>query len=163
MAVQRQFYEKMDSLDPIEYLSQYSGGKPLAKSLVQLIYELKKKFSFSNGVINAIFEICLKENNYRIVRSDILSLAEDFKNEGIKTAEEAFEYFYETYVEEPMEIDECFEADFNHEYVETNIALIARQLYEIRKEVNERFSRIHQQLDHIEYELKQIHQRIRSQ
>lgn len=165
MATQEKFYEKMDALDPIEYLSQYSGGEPLAKPLVQLIYELKKKYSFSNGVINAIFEICLRENNYKIVRSDILSLAEEFGSIGVTTSEEAFQYLQEEdmpYEEEQEDLDVGLETDFNYEYVETNIALIARQLHELRKEVNERFRRIHQQLDQIEYQLEQIHNRIRS-
>jgi hypothetical protein len=159
MAIRENFYEKMDALDPIEYLSQYSGGEPLKKQLVQLVYDLKKKYSFKNGVINAIFEICLRENNYKIVRSDILSLADEFYRAGIMTSEEAFQYIQE----EEMEYDDDFdELDFNYEYVETSIALIARQLHQLRKEVNEKFKQLHQQLDQIEYQLEQIHERIRS-
>lgn len=163
MTGHEKLYEKMDALDPIEFLSLYAGGEPLAKPLVQLVYELKQNYSFTDGVINAIFEICLRKNNYKIVRSYILGLAEEMHQARAANAQEVFQYMQEEELESAMEspVDD-WESDFNHEYVETNIALIARQLHELRKEVNDKFKRIHQRLDQIEYRLEQLNHRLRS-
>ncbi|KPC77922.1 hypothetical protein ADL26_01640 [Thermoactinomyces vulgaris] len=150
---------KMENTEPVEFLRQYTGGQPLSKQLVQLVYELKKTHAFSNGVINALFEYCLIENNYKIVRTYVLQLAEELDEVGVRNAHEVFRYLRERpYQKRQPESSPHVsdDADYNMEYVETNIALIAKQLHELRKEMNLKFNLMNQQLDQIERRLSQV-------
>ncbi|MGA9172394.1 MAG: hypothetical protein WBZ33_00210 [Thermoactinomyces sp.] len=149
---------RLETLDPLEFLGQFTGGQPVTKPLGQLIYDLKKNYAFSNGVINALLQFCLEENDYKIVRSHVMNIAEELDAARVRTAQDVFAYLradsrHNQSGKSPS--TRSFES-FNSEYVETNIALIARQLHEVRQEVNVRFQQIQRQLDRIESQLGQL-------
>jgi replication initiation and membrane attachment protein DnaB len=155
-AVDKQM-QKLETMDPVDFLRQFTGGQPVAKPLVQLIYELRKKYSFSNGVINSILEYCLLENDYKIVRSHVFELADELDEVGVKNAQEVYDYLSTGNLGSQSEVkDDPIEKEYNCEYVETNIALIARQLHELRQQMNHKFKHINQQLDLIERRLEQL-------
>lgn len=159
----RDIHEKMETMDPVYFLSQYTGGQAVSKQLVQLIYELKERYSFSNGVINILFEFCMLENDYKIIRTYVLKLAEELFRRKIRTGKEAFHYLQDLQKRKhkasssPSSRTSIPEnQEYNMEYVETNIALLARQLHELRKEIKERFLKMDQQLNQIESRLKHL-------
>nr|WP_255516973.1 MULTISPECIES: DnaD domain protein [Thermoactinomyces] len=150
-------------MDPVYFLRQYSGGQAVSKQMVQLIYELKERYSFSNGVINVLLEFCMLENNYKITRADVLNLAEDLFRRNIATGKEALHYLkslqkrkHPSSPPDASRTSNPESREYNMEYVETNIALLARQLHELRKEIKESFVKMDQQLDQIELRLKQL-------
>ncbi|MBH8597500.1 MULTISPECIES: hypothetical protein [unclassified Thermoactinomyces] len=149
---------KLETMDPLEFLGQFTGGQPVAKPLGQLVYDLKKNYAFSNGVINALFQVCLEENDYKIVRSHVMNMAERLGAAMVRTAQDVFAYLQADSRQSKTgnrQKTRNFDS-FNSEYVETNIALIARQLHEVRQEVNIRFQQIQKQLDRIESQLGQL-------
>ncbi|MFC7441496.1 DnaD domain protein [Laceyella putida] len=157
MTTQEKQLLKMENTEPIEFLRLYTGGQPISKQLVQLVYELKKNYAFSNGVVNALFEHCLVENNYKIVRTYVLQLADELDEAGVRNAQEVFRYLRERqYQKQPQIHTAAVDPDVNMEYVETNIALIAKQLHELRKDVNTKFRQMNQQLEQIERRLAQV-------
>lgn len=148
---------KMENTEPVEFLRHYTGGQPISNQLVHLVYELKKNYAFTNGIINALFEYCLVENNYKIVRTYVVKLAEELAEVGVRNAKDVFRYLSEkSYQKQQQPESPSVEQDYNMEYVETNIALIAKQLHELRKEVNIKFRQMDQQLEQIERRLAQV-------
>jgi replication initiation and membrane attachment protein DnaB len=150
---------RLETMDPVEFLSRYAGGKPVPKQLVQMIQELRHRYAFPNGVINGLLEYCLLENNYQIERTMVMELADELREAGVQSGREAFTHLKSLEWGEEEEEDMLMrERDFpyNPEYVETNIALIARQLHELRKDVQRKFQRMNQQLDQIERKLEKI-------
>jgi replication initiation and membrane attachment protein DnaB len=159
----RDIHEKIEAMDPVYFLRQYSRGQAVSKQMVQLIYELKERYSFSNGVINVLLEFCMLENNYKITRADVLNLAEDLFRRNIATGKEALHYLkslqkrkHPSSPPDASRTSNPESREYNMEYVETNIALLARQLHELRKEIKESFLKMDQQLDQIESRLKQL-------
>lgn len=159
----RDIHKKMETMDPVYFLSQYTGGQAVSKQLVQLIYELKERYSFSNGVINILFEFCMLENDYKIIRTYVLKLAEELFRRKIRTGKEAFHYLQDLQKRKHKASSSSSSRtsipenqEYNMEYVETNIALLARQLHELRKEIKERFLKMDQQLNQIESRLKHL-------
>ncbi|SEM99851.1 hypothetical protein [Lihuaxuella thermophila] len=150
--------QQLENVDPVELLSEYNGGKPVPKPLIQIIYDLKEKFRFSNGVINGLLEFCLEENNHAISRAHVFKLAEELSLYRARNAREAYSYLKNAspgYLK-TEKLTKSIEMEYNAEYVETNIALIARQLHDLRKEVNVKFNQMNQHLDQIEKHLKQL-------
>jgi replication initiation and membrane attachment protein DnaB len=150
---------RLETMDPVEFLSQYTGGRPVPKHLVQVIQELRHRYAFSNGVINGLLEYCLLKNNYQIELTMVMELAEELRESGVRSGREAFTHLKSLkWVEEEEEDIPERERDlpYNPEYVETNIALIARQLHELRKDVQRKFQRMNQHLDKIEKKLEKI-------
>ncbi len=159
----RDIQEKIEAMDPVYFLRQYSRGQAVSKQMVQLIYELKERYSFSNGVINVLLEFCMLENNYKIIRADVLNLAEDLFRRNISTGKEALHYLkslqkrkHPSSSPDVSRTSNPESREYNMEYVETNIALLARQLHELRKEIKESFLNMDQQLDQIESRLKRL-------
>lgn len=159
----RDIQEKIETMDPVYFLSQYTGGQPVSEQMVQLVYELKERYSFSNGVINVLFEFCMLENNYKITRTYVLKLADELFRRKIRTGKEALHYLQSLqnrkHKSSPSDSSRTSIPDnqeYNMEYVETNIALLARQMHELRQEIKERFLKMDQQLNQIEARLKQL-------
>lgn len=150
--------QNIETMDPVYFLRQYTGGQPVSKPLIQLIHELREGYSFPNGVINSLFEFCLLENNYKIVRSDVLELADEIYEKNIQTGQEAF-YYLQQRKYSPPPSSYCSPPDqneYNMDYVETNIALLARQLHEFRNELKGCVQRMNKQINRIESRLEQL-------
>jgi hypothetical protein len=81
---------RLETMDPVEFLSQYTGGRPVPKHLVQVIQELRHRYAFSNGVINGLLEYCLLKNNYQIELTMVMELAEELREAGVRSGREAF-------------------------------------------------------------------------
>lgn len=75
---------------PVTYLANLQGGK-VAKSEKDIIdflaFELKLKFE----VINVLIEFCIENNNGKIIRNYIETVASSWKRMGIDTAKKALE------------------------------------------------------------------------
>ncbi len=150
--------ENIETMDPIYFLRQYTGGQTVSKPLMQLIHELKKRYSFPNGVINSLFEFCLMESNYKISRSNVLELAEEIYERNITTGKETFYYLQQRKFTPPPS-PSCSPPDqneYNMDYVETNIALLARQLHEFRNELKGCVRQMNKQIGRIESRLEQL-------
>lgn len=151
-------HENIETMDPVYFLRQYTGGQAVSKPLIQLIHELREGYSFPNGVINSLFEFCLLENNYRIVRSDVLELAEEIYERNITTGKETFYYLQQRKFMPPPS-PYCSPPDqneYNMGYVETNIALLARQLHDFRNELKGCVQQMNKQITRIESRLEQL-------
>ncbi|MBA4494603.1 DnaD domain protein [Paenactinomyces guangxiensis] len=159
MSEQEQHLQQLESLDPLELLSQYAGGQTIPKPIIQIIYELKEKYRFSNGVINSLLEFCLLENNNKISRTYVMKLAGELHQSGVRNVREVYSYLNNVRWREQDKNGKHHHSvnlEYNSEYVETNIALIARQLHELRKEVNIKVNQMNEQLDQIEKQLRQL-------
>lgn len=151
-------HENIETMDPVYFMRQYTGGQAVSKSLLQLIHELREKFSLPNGVINSLFEFCLLENNYTINRSNVLELAEEIYERNITTGKETFYYLQQRKFAPPPP-PSCSAPDpneYNMDYVETNIALLARQLHEFRNELKGCVRQMNKQISRIESRLEQL-------
>ncbi len=150
--------QQLENVDPVELLSEYNGGKPVPKALIQIIYDLKEKYRFSNSVINGLLEFCLEENSHTISRAYIFNLAEELNLYRARNALEAYSHLKKMRSGRlrAEKLSQSFHFEYNAEYVETNIALIARQLHELRKEVNMKFNQINEHLDQIERQVQQL-------
>lgn len=151
-------HENIETMDPVYFLRKYTGGQAVSKPLIQLIHELKEEFSLPNGVINSLFEFCLLENDYKINRSNVLELAEEIYERNITTGKETFYYLQQRKFTPPPSMS-CSPPDpnqYNTDYVETNIALLARQLHEFRNELKGCVRQMNKQISRIESRLEQL-------
>jgi hypothetical protein len=145
-------------MDPVYFLRQYTGGQAVSKPLVQLIHELKESYSLPNGVINSLFEFCLLENDYKINRFHVLELAEELYERNISTGKETVHYLQNRKLTPPPS-SSCSPPDqyeYNTDYIETNIALLARQLHDFRNELKGCVRQMNKQIGRIESRLEQL-------
>jgi replication initiation and membrane attachment protein DnaB len=148
---------QLETMDPVEFLRQYTG-EPVSGQLVQLIYELKKHYRFPNGVINGLMEYCLLQKNHKITRKFVTKLADELEKAGVKTGQESFALLKgrDLNQAEYREQTRTLHVTYNPEYVETNIALLARQLHDLRREIHSRLGQIDSRLERMEKQLKQL-------
>lgn len=153
------YIQQLEQLEPEQLLAHYTEQSTLPPKVAELITELKENFSFSKGMINCLLEFCLL-NKKSLSYSFILEHANELVRMRVQNIQEVILYIQKLSREKqkvnPKSSPSFDVQDFNQEYMETNVALIARQLNQLRFEVHTKFDEINQQLDRIETHLKQI-------
>ncbi|WP_124727002.1 DnaD domain protein [Staphylospora marina] len=142
---------ELETMDPIRFFEQYTG-ESVPRQLAQLIVEIKRHYRFPNGVINGMLEYCLLQKEHRITRSFVLELADMLKEAKVKNGREAFALLKQGTVRQAEEN----KTPCNEEYVEINIALLARQLHELRREIHRLAESLDSRLDRIEKRLAEL-------
>lgn len=61
--LENQKLKLMDSLPPYEYIKNKMNLKKVPSSLSNLLMDIKENFGYSNGVINAILDYCIKHDS----------------------------------------------------------------------------------------------------
>ncbi|TCS96966.1 DnaD domain protein [Hazenella coriacea] len=151
--------QQLEQLEPEQLLAHYTEQSTLPPKIAQLITELKEDFNFSNGMVNSLLEYCLLSKK-NLSYSFIFTHANELVKLQVQNTQDVILYFQNLSKKHtpprPKAPSPSDSEGFNQEYMETNVALIARQLHQLRLEVNTKFDEIHQQLDRIESHLKQI-------
>lgn len=84
----------MSELTPINYLKLKQNNITPVKADVNLIYNLSKKLSLNNAVINALLDYVLETNNNILSSSLTEKIGASLVRENITTAFDACEYLY---------------------------------------------------------------------